>query len=136
MKVLKSLKTWGKELNSWKVLSFVWKAYCIKPSYGSVGQRWPASRRYLGAFMAAPTIISPLGQCPSMLEPSQGMDRGRRSSITYTIRWPAAISSVAIAFVMAVATHRCSLTSLTKPMAARGLRMRTYCPASDFEHCR
>lgn len=48
----------------------------------------------------------------------------RRSFITYTIRWFAAIS-VAIAFVKAVATQLCLPFSLTKPMAARGLRIQT-----------
>lgn len=44
---------------------------------------------------------------------------------TYTILCPAEIPSVAIAFVIGVASQVRSPTSLTKPIAARGLKTLT-----------
>lgn len=49
----------------------------------------------------------------------------KKYKITHIIRWPAAISSVAMAFVMRVAFHVLEPTSSTKFTADRGRKIRT-----------
>lgn len=102
MKVLKSLKICGFELMYSKVVNFVWPAYCMRPSRGSVGQRYPASLKYLGAFCPASTTVFPLRRA---LVNILDMGEGLGICLTYHIRCPAAISSVAIALVIAVGCH-------------------------------
>lgn len=102
------------------IFSFVWKAYCTKPSWGSVGHLWPVSFRYFGALTAAPIRISQLLQssCQKICDIWQNW------RLHFINLCPAPTVEVAIALVIGVASQVSSPTSLTNPIADKGLRMR------------